>query len=243
MSGVATVIPIHQYHGWGGEFSVATSAPFPQPGHSTPNPTFPDPCKVPTEYKIPNTWCAALSAVQTPTSLGIRPAVYNPRRISGLCFLFMDCPTMGERIRGAFPTFESEDSSAMLFSCVFIFPKAENVKVGGGPNEELPWSSHLSITSRPHSPGSCRLRISEYSGFAPWGIGRGIAPTLPGTYSIEDAELINENRIPINSILGGLLCHMGITVIISKGRGNVQRLYAKRSGWDVVGLLLPQYSS
>ncbi|GJW49839.1 hypothetical protein Tco_0091190, partial [Tanacetum coccineum] len=32
----------------------------------------------------------------------------------------------------------------------------------------------------------------------------------PGSYSMEDAELINENRIPINAYLEAFLCHMGI---------------------------------
>ncbi|GJT43587.1 hypothetical protein Tco_0952302 [Tanacetum coccineum] len=33
----------------------------------------------------------------------------------------------------------------------------------------------------------------------------------PGSYSIEDAELINENRIPINAYSEAFLCHMGIS--------------------------------
>ncbi|GJT68941.1 hypothetical protein Tco_1028227 [Tanacetum coccineum] len=33
----------------------------------------------------------------------------------------------------------------------------------------------------------------------------------PGSYSMEDAELINENRIPINAYLEAFLCHMGIS--------------------------------
>ncbi|GJX31298.1 hypothetical protein Tco_0241153 [Tanacetum coccineum] len=33
----------------------------------------------------------------------------------------------------------------------------------------------------------------------------------PGSYSMEDAELINENRIPINAYSEAFLCHMGIS--------------------------------
>ncbi|GKC23317.1 hypothetical protein Tco_1025467 [Tanacetum coccineum] len=33
----------------------------------------------------------------------------------------------------------------------------------------------------------------------------------PGSYSVEDAELINENRIPINAYSEAFLCHMGIS--------------------------------
>ncbi|GKE06721.1 hypothetical protein Tco_1398739, partial [Tanacetum coccineum] len=32
-----------------------------------------------------------------------------------------------------------------------------------------------------------------------------------GSYSMEDAELINENRIPINAYSEAFLCHMGIS--------------------------------
>ncbi|GJV76980.1 hypothetical protein Tco_1508564 [Tanacetum coccineum] len=33
----------------------------------------------------------------------------------------------------------------------------------------------------------------------------------PGSYSVEDAELINDNRIPINAYSEAFLCHMGIS--------------------------------
>ncbi|GJV30589.1 hypothetical protein Tco_1387037 [Tanacetum coccineum] len=36
-------------------------------------------------------------------------------------------------------------------------------------------------------------------------------PCHPGSYSMEDAELINENRIPINAYSESFLCHMGIS--------------------------------
>ncbi|GKA93785.1 hypothetical protein Tco_0815771 [Tanacetum coccineum] len=35
--------------------------------------------------------------------------------------------------------------------------------------------------------------------------------STPGSYSMEDAELINENRIPINTYSEAFLCHMGIS--------------------------------
>nr|GEW53098.1 hypothetical protein [Tanacetum cinerariifolium] len=52
----------------------------------------------------------------------------------------------------------------------------------------------------------------------PWGfvfytkesLPRDERPT-PGSYSVEDAELINENRIPINAYSEAFLCHMGIS--------------------------------
>nr|GEX28034.1 transposase (putative), gypsy type [Tanacetum cinerariifolium] len=52
----------------------------------------------------------------------------------------------------------------------------------------------------------------------PWGFAfytkeslpRDERPT-PGSYSVEDAELINENRIPINAYSEAFLCHMGIS--------------------------------
>ncbi|GJS89905.1 hypothetical protein Tco_0772541 [Tanacetum coccineum] len=63
----------------------------------------------------------------------------------------------------------------------------------------------------------------------------------PGSYSIEDAELINENRIPINAYSEAFLCHMGIsrnyfqrpeevpTFIGEDGRGAAAKKYYCRA--------------
>ncbi|GJZ11902.1 hypothetical protein Tco_0546661 [Tanacetum coccineum] len=67
----------------------------------------------------------------------------------------------------------------------------------------------------PHCTGSAGCVMCELAEISQWGrLGghcRGMSVPPPGSYSMEDAELINENRIPINAYSEAFLCHMGIS--------------------------------
>ncbi|GJZ65483.1 hypothetical protein Tco_0622179 [Tanacetum coccineum] len=56
----------------------------------------------------------------------------------------------------------------------------------------------------------------------------------PGSYSIEDAELINENRIPINAYSEAFLCHIGISRNYFQSPEEVPTFYAMTAGWVLV---------
>ncbi|GJU36183.1 hypothetical protein Tco_1184537 [Tanacetum coccineum] len=82
---------------------------------------------------------------------------------------------------------------------------------------------YITVRSCPLERAGCGC---EYSGFpsgeddalVPWNFTfytQGLLPRderpPPGSYSMEDAELINENHIPINAYSEAFLCHMGIS--------------------------------
>ncbi|GKB37606.1 hypothetical protein Tco_0882548, partial [Tanacetum coccineum] len=75
-------------------------------------------------------------------------------------------------------------------------------------NEELrEFTSEYYIPSALHPEvPAASASIADFPGSLP----RDERPP-PGSYSIEDAELINENRIPINTYSEAFLCHMGIS--------------------------------
>ncbi|GJW99339.1 hypothetical protein Tco_0183253 [Tanacetum coccineum] len=62
----------------------------------------------------------------------------------------------------------------------------------------------------------------------------------PGSYSIEDAELINENRIPINAYSEAFLCHMGISRNYFQRPEEVPTFIGEDGQGGCLSFLLPQ---
>ncbi|GJT36417.1 hypothetical protein Tco_0926836 [Tanacetum coccineum] len=62
----------------------------------------------------------------------------------------------------------------------------------------------------------------------------------PGSYSIEDAELINENRIPINAYSEAFLCHMGISRNYFRSPEEVPTFIGDDGRGGCLSFLLPQ---
>ncbi|GJU09866.1 hypothetical protein Tco_1132262 [Tanacetum coccineum] len=62
----------------------------------------------------------------------------------------------------------------------------------------------------------------------------------PGSYSMEDAELINENRIPINAYSEAFLCHMGISRNYFQSPEEVPTFIGDDGRGGCLSFLLPQ---